>query len=175
MQRATDREINAAKRVVEAVVEFLIAWDEGRRLRTPEPARPQFEVKLPEFPTAPVPNPEPTSDRKSPVADPGQLIGVDKVAELLECSPRTIYRLADCGRLDCAKMASRGIFLCIEEPAAVAYVKRPIDTGSAAFCTEAADGHPRQWPCSGSGAEVARGNGSSNLVQGPGRAFWLSL
>ena len=99
MQRATDREINAAKRVVEAVVEFLIAWDEGRRLRTPEPARPQFEVKLPEFPAAPVPNPEPTSDRKPPVADPGQLIGVDKVAELLECSPRTIYRLADCGRL----------------------------------------------------------------------------
>jgi excisionase family DNA binding protein len=99
MQRATDREINAAKRVAEAVVEFLIAWDEGRRLRTPEPARPQFEVKLPECLAAPVPNPEPTSDRKPPVADPGQLIGVDKVAELLECSRRHVYRLADCGRL----------------------------------------------------------------------------
>jgi len=99
MQRAADREINVAKRVAEAVVEFFISWGEGRRLRTPEPARPQFEVKLPEFPAAPVPNPEPSSDRKPPVADLGQLIGVDKVAELLEYSPRTIYRLADCGRL----------------------------------------------------------------------------
>jgi len=31
--------------------------------------------------------------------DPGQLIGVGKVAELLDCSQRTVYRLADCGRL----------------------------------------------------------------------------
>jgi hypothetical protein len=51
MLRATDREMQAAKRVAEAVVEFLIAWDEGRRLRTLEPP-PQFEVKLPEFPPA---------------------------------------------------------------------------------------------------------------------------
>ena len=99
MQRATDREMNAAKRLTEAVMEFLIAWDEGRRLRTPEPARPQIEVKLPEFPPAPVPKPEPPIDRTPPPADPGQLIGVGKVAELLDCSQRTVSRLADCGRL----------------------------------------------------------------------------
>ena len=99
MQRATDREMSAAKRVAEAVVEFLIAWNEGCRLRTPVPAQPQFEVKLPEFPPAPIPKPEPRIDPKPPVADPGQLIGVDKVAELLECSLRTVYRLADCGQL----------------------------------------------------------------------------
>jgi len=99
MKRATDREMNAAKRVTEAVVEFLIAWDEGRRLRMPEPAQPQFEVKLPEFLPASTLKPEPTGDLKPPVADPAQLIGVDRVAELLECSPRHVYRLADCGRL----------------------------------------------------------------------------
>lgn len=99
MQRATDREMNAAKRVAETVLEFLIAWEEGRRLRTPEPTQPQFEIKLPEFPPATIPKPGPLTDRKPPLADPGQLIGVDKVAELLECSPRTVYRLADCGRL----------------------------------------------------------------------------
>lgn len=38
-------------------------------------------------------------DPKPPLTDPGQLIGVDKVAELLECSPRTVYRLSDCGLL----------------------------------------------------------------------------
>ena len=99
MQRATDREMHAAKRVAEAVVEFLIAWDEGRRLRTPELAQPQFEVKLPEFLPASPPTPEPTGNSKPPMADPAQLIGVDKVAELLECSPRHVYRLADSRRL----------------------------------------------------------------------------
>ena len=33
------------------------------------------------------------------MADPGQLIAVEKVAELLACSPRHVYRLADAGRL----------------------------------------------------------------------------
>lgn len=99
MQRATDREISAAKRVGEAVMDFLIAWEEGRQLRTPKPAQPQFEVKLPEFPQTQPPRPEPVADRREPAVDPGQLISVDKVAELLECSPRHVYRLADCGRL----------------------------------------------------------------------------
>jgi len=99
MQRATDREIEAARRVAEAMVAFLIALDEGRRLRTPEQPQPQFEVKLPEFPPAAIPKPETAGDLKPPPADPGQLIGVDKVAELLECSPRHVYWLADCGRL----------------------------------------------------------------------------
>lgn len=99
MLRATDREIQAAKRVAEAVADFLIAWDEGRRLRTPEPPKPQFEVRLPEFPLPAIPKPETAEDVKPQLADPSQLIGVDKVAELLECSPRHVYRLADSGRL----------------------------------------------------------------------------
>lgn len=99
MQRATDRETEAAKKVAEAMMEFLIAWDEGRRSRIPEQPQPQFEVKLPAFPPAAPPKPDTTGDLKPPLADPGQLIGVDKVAELLECSPRHVYRLADSGRL----------------------------------------------------------------------------
>lgn len=163
--------MNAATKAAEAAVEFLVAWDEGNRTRMPEPAQPQSEVELPEFPAAPVPNAEPTSDRKPPVPDPGRLIGVDKVAEPPECSPRTVYRPVDCGRLDCAKMASRVIFLCIEEPAVVACVKRSIGMGSATFRREAADGCPRWWPCCGPGVAVARGDGSSNLMQGSGRAL----
>jgi excisionase family DNA binding protein len=80
-------------------VEFFIAWDEGRRLRAPAQPQPQFEVKLPEFPPAVPPKPETTGDSRPPPADPGQLIGVVKVAELLECSARHVYRLADSGRL----------------------------------------------------------------------------
>jgi excisionase family DNA binding protein len=99
MQRATDREINAARRVAEAVVEFLIASDEGWQLRAPKPTTPQVEVKLADFPVAPAPRPEPAKESKPLLVNPGQLISVDRVAELLECSPRTVYRLADCGRL----------------------------------------------------------------------------
>lgn len=99
MQRATDREMQAAKKVADAMLEFLIAWDEGRRLRTPESPQPRVEVKLPEFPSLAVPKPEPAADLKPPSADLGKLIGVDKVAELLVCSPRHVYRLADSGRL----------------------------------------------------------------------------
>ena len=80
-------------------MEFLIARDEGLRLRAPEPTKSQVEFKLAEFPAAPAPKPEPAKESKPLLADPGQLIGVDKVAELLECSPRTVYRLADCARL----------------------------------------------------------------------------
>jgi len=99
MQRANDREADAAKKVAQAMVEFLIAWDEGRKLRTPPPAQPQFEVKLPEFTPAVLPRLEATGDSTPALADPGQLIGVDKVAELLECSARHVYRLADSGRI----------------------------------------------------------------------------
>jgi len=85
------------------MLESLIAWDEGRRLRTPELPQPQVEVKLPNFPPLAIPKPEPAGDLKPPLADPGQLIGVDKVAELLACSPSTVYRLADSGRLPCPR------------------------------------------------------------------------
>lgn len=69
MARATDRERVTAKRVAEAVVEFLIAWDEGRRVRTPEPARPHLEVKLPEPPPAPALSPyqQANENRRSPI------------------------------------------------------------------------------------------------------------
>ena len=80
-------------------MQFLIAWDEDRRLRAPESPQPQVEVKLPDFPPLAIPKPEPAGDLKPPLADPGQLIGVDKVTKLLECSASTVYRLADSGRL----------------------------------------------------------------------------
>ena len=99
MLRATEREIVAARKVADAVTEFLIAWDEGRRLRTPEESRPQVEVKLPEWPPVPRPGPEPSQEPKLPPADPGQLIGVRELAKLLGCGSRTIYRLADSGRM----------------------------------------------------------------------------
>jgi predicted DNA-binding transcriptional regulator AlpA len=99
MQRATDDEMNAARRVAEAVVEFLIAHDDGRRLRVPQPTKPQGEAKPADLPHRPEARPEPARVSTSLLADPGQLIGVEKVAELLECSPRTVCRLADGGRL----------------------------------------------------------------------------
>ncbi len=99
MPHATERELDAARKVAEAVTEFLIAWDEGRRLRTPEQAKPQVEVKLPEWPPAPALKPELPKEPKLPPADPGQLIGVQELAKLLGCAPRTIYRLADGGRM----------------------------------------------------------------------------
>jgi len=91
-------EMIAAKRVAEAKLHFLIAWEEGRRLRTPEAAPPQFEVKLPEFLSAPKPKPEQANERAPKPADSGQLISVGEVAKLLECSTRTVYRLADWGK-----------------------------------------------------------------------------
>ena len=99
MQKATAREIEAARKLAGAVMEFLIAWEEGRRSRTPKPRTPHVEVKLPEIPVAPALQREPPKEPTQPSADPGQLVGLDKVAELLGCSPRTVYRLADCGRL----------------------------------------------------------------------------
>ena len=34
-----------------------------------------------------------------PAAEPAAMLDVDGLAELLRCSPRTVYRLADSGRL----------------------------------------------------------------------------
>ena len=95
MLKPTAREIDAARKVAEAVMEFLLAWEEGRQVRTPEPPTPQVEVKLLGTPQAPAPKPEPPKDPKLPPASPGQLAGVDMVAWLLECSARTVCRLAD--------------------------------------------------------------------------------
>jgi excisionase family DNA binding protein len=107
MQRATDREVRAIQRVAEAVMEFLIAWDEGRRSRTPEPTPPQYEVKRPEpIPVSP-PKPEAAKDAKPTVAEPDQLIDVKQVAELLGCSASMVYRLADSGRLPRSRRLGR--------------------------------------------------------------------
>ena len=97
MLKATAREIGAARKVAEAVMEFLVIWEEGRRSRTPEPPTPKVEVKLPEMPAAPAPQTDPPKQLPPSAAHPDRLLGVDKVAELLECSPRTVYRLADSG------------------------------------------------------------------------------
>ncbi|MGQ9648616.1 MAG: hypothetical protein ACUVXJ_00730 [Phycisphaerae bacterium] len=101
MQRATERETETVRKTADAMLESLIAWDEGRRLRRPVPPQPQFKLRFPEFPPAPIPKPEPTGDLKPPLADPNQLIGVDKVSELVECSASTVYRLADTAYAPC--------------------------------------------------------------------------
>ena len=97
--RASDREIIAARKVAEAFVEFLVTWDEGRRLRTPVPTKSGIESKPIESPPISVPKPNPSKNLEPPLDSPGRLISVDKVADLLECSRRHVYRLADCGWL----------------------------------------------------------------------------
>ena len=99
MQRATDRELIAAHKIAEALVEFLIAREEGCRIRTPSSPQRQFTVKLPEFPTILDPTRKPTSEQKPPHVDPGQLIDVDKVGALLGCSRSHVYRLTEGGGL----------------------------------------------------------------------------
>jgi len=95
MPKPTSQELDAAAALGRAIVNFFIACEAGYRSRTPEVAPPQVKVTLPDMPPPTVvaekPEPSPPSD------DPGQMIGVDKVAELLECSSRTVYRLADVG------------------------------------------------------------------------------
>lgn len=98
MLKATDREMNAAKNVVVALMEFLIAWEEGRQLRTPEPAVPHIEVRLPEQPAAPVTKTENPNDVQPSAENPNRLVDVNEVAEMLDCSPRHVYRMADAGR-----------------------------------------------------------------------------
>lgn len=99
MPRATEQELTAARKVAEAVTEFLIAWEEGRRLRTPELAKPRVVGNLPEWPPAPGQIPELKKEPKLQPADPGQLVGMQELAKLLGCAPRTIYRLTDGGRM----------------------------------------------------------------------------
>lgn len=80
--------MNAAKQVAKSMVEFLIAWNETRQRRTPRPVTPQIEIKPPKLPLESVPKSKPMSNGPSLPPDSAQLIGVGKLAELLECSPR---------------------------------------------------------------------------------------
>ena len=82
MQRPTSRELETARRVAEAVVEFLVARDEARAR---QPARPE---------PAPVPITSKGEPIDPPEEDPGQLVDVDRVAELLQCSVRNVTKLA---------------------------------------------------------------------------------
>ena len=89
----TEHEMAAARNLGQAMMEFLVAWEMGRMARTPEPATPVVNVQMPDPPDCPQVQTEPTSTPD----EPNRLISVGQVAELLQCSNRTVYRFADSG------------------------------------------------------------------------------
>ncbi len=95
MPRATEHELAAARKVAEALTEFLIAWEEGRRERTPElPA----EVKVIEPPPSP-PRPSATAMTQHSTTSPALLVDVKELARLLGCATRSVYKMRAAGQL----------------------------------------------------------------------------
>lgn len=98
MSRATEHEMAAARKVAEAVTEFLIAWEEGRRERTPAPPNPPAEVKVIEPPPSP-PRPSATATAQHPTTSPALLVDVKELARLLGCATRSVYKMRAAGQL----------------------------------------------------------------------------
>ncbi len=92
MDSLTNQEAGAAKKLAEAIVEFLIAVEVGRRSRMPTPPAPRVEVKLPTPLAPPAPNAVPAlgSTRETP-PDGGILVGVREAARLLSVGQRTLW------------------------------------------------------------------------------------
>jgi excisionase family DNA binding protein len=99
MTRASEAELRAARRAAEAIIEFLVVWEEGSRSRTPKQPTPEVKVQLPQM--APDQRHEEPLGEENAVGqnDPAQLLTTEQVAKLLGCSPRTVYRLADGAKL----------------------------------------------------------------------------
>lgn len=91
----TEHEIAAARNLGQAMMEFLVALEKGRIARTREPAMPVVNVQMPDPPESPQVQTEPTTTAE----EPDRLLSVGQVAELLQCSSRTVYRLADSGHM----------------------------------------------------------------------------
>ena len=87
----TEHEMAAARNLGQAMMELLVAWETGRMARAPEPATPVVNVQMPDPPDGPQVQTQPISTAD----EPNRLISVGQVAELLQCSNRTVYRFAD--------------------------------------------------------------------------------
>lgn len=99
MAELTQRETTAAHRLSDAILEFLIALEEGKESRNLPVQTTKVEAKPAETPVAITAIPKSPEESKARLTDLAQLIGPGEVAELLGCSTRHVYRLVDMGKL----------------------------------------------------------------------------
>ena len=95
MVTLSDAEMDAAKKLGEAVMEFLIALEVGRHSRMPAPAVPQADVRLPVDTWTPPRNAVPTpGSPEETEPDDAIVIGVREAARLLGVCEKTLWSLS---------------------------------------------------------------------------------